>query len=326
MTSTSLLVIGGTGQISAGVVRHALSAGLAVTVVNRGSTSIRPVPAGVERLTADVRDESSLTRVLGGRRFDAVADFLTYTPDQLRLMLRVVGPLTGQYVFIGSASTYQKPPAVLPISEATPLFNPWSAYARDKIACERLLRDEHLAHRVRATVVRPSHTYDQTHVPLIGGWTVIDRMRRGEPIVLHGDGSSMWALTHADDFARAFVALLGHPDAFGEAFNIMSPELLTWNAIARCLADAAGGTLRVVHRTTRDLVRLAPQWDADLRGDRSHPALFDTTKIRAIAPDWEARVPFAEGARQIVSWHDADPARRTVDADVDALYSRLVSA
>ena len=325
MTTTSLLVIGGTGQISASVVRQALHDGLAVTVLNRGSTTIRPVPAGVEQLVADVRDEEALVATLAGRRFYAVADFLTFTPDQLASMLRTVAPLTDQYVFIGSASAYQKPPVALPISESTPLFNPWWEYSRDKIACERLLRDEHLAGRVRATVVRPSHTYDETQVPLLGGWTTVERMRRGAPIVLHGDGTSMWALTHSADFARAFVGLLGHPDAFGEAFNIMSPELLTWNTIARDLADAAGAALHVVHRTTHDLTEAVPEWTADLCGDRSHPAVFDTTKIRAIVPDWEARVPFAEGARQIVAWHDADASRRTLDPWVDDAYERLVA-
>ena len=323
MTQKSLLVIGGTGQISAACVRQASRDGWAVTVVNRGSTSVRPLPDEVEQLTADVRDEEALRSALGGRRFDSVADFLTFTPEQLASMLRVVADRTAQYVFVGSASTYQKPPAALPITEATPLFNPWSQYARDKIACERLLRDEHLAGRVRATVVRPSHTYDRTHVPLLGGWTVVDRMRRGAPVVLHGDGTSMWAMTHSDDFAPAFVGLLGRDVALGEAFTVTAPELLTWNTVARCLADAAGGSLHLVHRTTHDLVELAPEWDADLRGDRSHPALFDTTKIRAVVPDWEPRIPFAEGARQIVAWHDADPARRVVDPAVDALYDRL---
>jgi nucleoside-diphosphate-sugar epimerase len=326
MTQKSLLVIGGTGQISAACVREAARSGWAVSVLNRGSTGLRPLPDEVESIVADVRDEEALAATLQGRRFDSVADFLTFTPDQLRSMLRVVVPHADQYVFVGSASTYQKPPAALPISESAPLFNPWSPYARDKIACERLLRDEHLAGRVRATVVRPSHTYDRTHVPLLGGWTVVDRMRRGAPVVLHGDGTAMWALTHADDFARAFVPLLGAAEASGEAFNVMSSELLTWNQIARCLSDAAGGSLHVVHRTTHDLVEAAPQWDADLRGDRSHPAVFDSSKVREVAVGWEPRVPFAEGARQIVAWHDADPSRRVVDPEVDALYDRLAAS
>jgi len=325
MTQTSVLVLGGTGQISAACVRTALRAGHEVTVVNRGSTTVRPLPDGVEHVVADVRDEEALAAALGDRRFDAVADFLTFTPDDLAATLRVVGGRTGQYVFVGSASTYQKPPAALPITEATPLFNPWSRYARDKIACERLLRDEHQAGRVRATVVRPSHTYDRTHVPLLGGWTVVDRMRRGEPVVVHGDGTSLWALTHADDLADAFVPLLGDERAIGEAFGITAPELLTWNEIARCLADAAGGSLHLVHRTTRDLVEQVPAWDPELRGDRSHPAVFDTSKIRGIVPAWAPRVPFAEGARQIVAWHDADDARRVVDPEVDALYDRLAA-
>ena len=325
MTTQSLLVLGGTGQISASVVREAVRRGTRVTVLNRGATSTRPLPDEVERLVADVRDEAAFAAAVAGRRFDVVVDVLTYTPEELARTLRVVGGACDQYVFLGSASSYQKPPSALPITEATPLHNPWSAYARDKIACERLLREEHVAGRVRATVVRPSHTYDRTHVPLLGGWTVVDRMRRGEPVVLHGDGTSMWAMTWSDDFARAFVELLGHPEAIGEAYQIMAPEPLTWNHIAHCLADAAGvgDSLRVVHRTTSDIVEAVPEWDADLRGDRSHPAVFDTTKIRALVPDWAPQVAFAEGARRVVAWYDEDASRRVVDPEVDARYDRL---
>lgn len=326
MTTKSVLVIGGTGQISAACVREASARGLSVTVLNRGSTSHRVLPDGVETITADVRDEDATRRALAGRRFDSVADFLTFTPVQAEAAVRLFGTITAQYVFISSASAYQKPPQRLPIGEATPLFNPYSQYARDKIASERLLRHAHGAGRISVTCVRPSTTYDRTRVPLLGGWTVIDRLRRGLPIVLHGDGTSPWAITHSDDFARAFVGLLGSGEAVGEAFNIMSPELLTWNTIALDLADAAGVEVpHIVHRTTSDLVEAAPEWDASLRGDRSHPAIFDTSKIRAVVPDWEPRIPFAEGARQIVRWHDQDAERRTVDPRIDALYDRLIA-
>jgi nucleoside-diphosphate-sugar epimerase len=326
MTTKSLLVVGGTGQISAACVREAVAHGIAVTVLNRGATHLRRLPDEVETITADIRDPDDVERALGTRRFDSVADFLTFTVDQVRTAIRLFGDRCDQYVFISSATAYQKPPTHLPIDEGTPLFNPFSAYARDKIASERLLRDEHAAGRIRVTVVRPSQTYDRTRVPLLGGWTTIDRMRRGRPIVLHGDGTSPWAVTHSDDFATAFVTLLGAPEAIGEAFNIMSPELLTWNTIALDLADAAGvDAPSIVHRTTHELVAEAPEWDAQLRGDRSHAAVFDTTKIRTLAPEWVARIPFAEGARQIVRWHDADASRRVVDPEVDALYDRLTA-
>lgn len=326
MTTKSLLFIGGTGQISAACVREAVRHGIAVTVLNRGSTTVRRLPEGVEQLTADVRDEAAVARILGDRRFDSIADFLTFTPEQAASAVRLYGDRTDQYLFVSSASAYQKPPARLPIDESAPLFNPFWQYSRDKIGCERLLRDEHAAGRIRVTVVRPSHTYDRTQVPLLGGWTVIDRLRRGLPIVLHGDGTSPWAITHSDDFACAFLALLGAPEAIGEAFNIMSPELLTWNAIALDLADAAGVEVpHIVHRTTHDLVVEAPEWDESLRGDRSHAAIFDTTKIRSLAVGWAPRIPFAEGARQIIAWHDADAGRRVVDPDVDALLDRLTA-
>ncbi|RKR75419.1 NAD-dependent epimerase/dehydratase family protein [Frondihabitans australicus] len=326
MTTKSLLVIGGTGQISAAVVRDAVQQGVDVTVINRGATHTRETPDGVEAIIADVRDEDAVRSALGNRRFDTVADFITFTTDQLASAIRLYGDRSDQYVFISSASAYQKPPARLPITETTPLFNPFWQYSRDKIACERLLRDEHAAGRVRATVVRPSHTYDRTQVPLLGGWTLVDRLRRGLPIALHGDGTSPWALTHVDDFSPAFLALLGRDEAIGEAFNIMSPELLTWNMIALDLADAAGVEVpHIVHRTTHDIVREAPEWDEPLRGDRSHAAVFDCTKIRELAPGWEARVPFAEGARRILKWYDADASRRVIDPRVDALQSALTA-
>ncbi|ROQ37497.1 nucleoside-diphosphate-sugar epimerase [Frondihabitans sp. PhB188] len=326
MTTTSLLFIGGTGQISASCVREACANGIAVTVLNRGTTLSRELPAGVEVITADIRDEDAVRTALGDRRFDSIADFITFTPAEVSRAVRLFGDRTEQYVFISSASAYQKPPARLPIDEATPLHNPFWQYSRDKIACERLLRDEHAAGRIRVTVVRPSHTYDRTQVPLLGGWTAIDRMRRGLPIVLHGDGTSPWAITHSDDFATAFVHVLGAPEAIGEAFNIMSPELLTWNSIALDLADAAGVEVpHLVHRTTHDLVQEAPVWDEALRGDRSHAAIFDTSKIESLAPGWAPRIPFAEGARRILAWHDADASRRVVDRDVDALYDRLTA-
>lgn len=326
MTTKSLLVVGGTGQISAACVRAAVASGVSVTVLNRGVTRLRRLPDDVETISADIRDPEAVEAALDGRRFDTVADFLTFTPDQVRTAIRLFGERSDQYLFVSSATAYQKPPTHLPIDEGTPLFNPFSPYARDKIACERLLRDEHARGTVRVTVVRPSQTYDRTRVPLLGGWTTIDRMRRGRPIVLHGDGTAPWAITHADDFATAFVALLGAPEAIGEAFNIMSPELLTWNTIALDLADAAGvDAPTIVHRTTHELVAEAPEWDASLRGDRSHAAVFDTTKIRALAPDWTARIPFAEGARQIVRWHDKDQSRQVVDPEVDALYDRLTT-
>jgi nucleoside-diphosphate-sugar epimerase len=327
MTVKSLLVIGGTGQISAAVVRDAVASGIDVTVVNRGSTSIRELPDGVETVTADVRDEQAMRDALGDRRFDTVADFITFTVPQMESAIRLYGDRSDQYVFISSASAYQKPPAALPITENTPLFNPFWQYSRDKIACERLLRDEHAAGRIRATVVRPSHTYDRTQVPLMGGWTVIDRMRRGLPIALHGDGTSPWALTHVDDFSPAFLGVLGAEAAIGEAYNIMSPELLTWNMIALDLADAAGVEVpHLVHRTTHDTVQIAPDWDEPLRGDRSHAAIFDSSKILELSPGWEPRIPFAEGARRIVKWYDEDESRRVVDPEVDAIYDRLTAS
>lgn len=323
---SSVLFLGGTGTISSACVATAVERGHDVTIVTRGRSDPRVPTDGVRSLTADVRDVESLRNALHDREFDVVADFLSFHPDNVRDVLSVVEGRTGQYVFISSASAYQTPPERLPVTETTPLDNPLWEYSRHKIACEELLEQAHRDRGLPMTIVRPSHTYDRTKPPVTSGWTVVERMRRGAPVVVLGDGSSLWTITHADDFSRAFEPLLGQSAALGEAFHITGDEAPTWDQIHRTLAAAAGVEADLVHVTSDEICAAEPSLTGSLLGDKSNSMIFDNTKIRTIATGWTARIPFVEGARQIVEWHDADPARRQVDEQFDALWDRLVAA
>ena len=271
-------------------------------------------------------DPQSIREAIGDRSFDAVVDWLAFTPAQVQARTDLFRGRVGQYVFISSASAYQTPPARLPITESTPLRNPYWEYSRNKIACEDLLSSLYRQEGYPVTVVRPSHTYDQTSVPFDGGWTVIERMRRGQEIVVHGDGTSLWTLTHHRDFARDFVPLLAHPRTLGEAFHITSDDVLTWDQIAHTLAAAAGVEARIVHVPSDAIAAADPGWGAGLLGDKSHSMVFDNQKVRSLGRDAVTTTPFEEGAREIVAWHDADATRRTIDTRLDAVMSRLVES
>jgi len=319
----SILFIGGTGVISATAAERAVALGHRLTILNRGR-STRPVPEGVETLRADVRDVSAVREALAGREFDAVADFITYKPDQAKASLDLFAGHTGQYVFISSASAYQKPPTRLPIRESTPLKNPFWQYSRDKIACEVLFYEAYREQDFPLTVVRPSHTYDRTKIAMVGGWTDIHRMRTGLPVMVHGDGTSLWTLTHSRDFAKAFVGLLGRPQAVGESYTITSDEYLPWNQIYRLFARAAGvPEPELVHVASETIASHSDELGPNLLGDRSHSVVFDNTKIKSLVPDYCATIPFADGAREIVDWYDANPALQVVDQHFMDLSDRL---
>lgn len=326
MSALKALFIGGTGVISAACARVAVERGVDLWVLNRGQSTDRPLPAGVRSVRADVHDRSSVEAALGGEDFDVVVDWVAFTPDDVRRDIDVFRGRAGHYVFISSASAYQTPPARLPIVESTPLRNPAWAYSRNKIACEDLLLAAYRDEGFPATVVRPSHTYDRTAVPWHGGWTVVARMRAGKEIVVQGDGTSLWTLTHADDFARGFVPLLGSTRTHGEAFHITSDDVLTWDAIAHLLARAAGVEARIVHVPSDAIAAVEPSWGEALLGDSAHSVVFDNSKLRSVVPDFVATIPFEHGAREVVAWHDADPSRQRVDAHLDDVMDRLVAA
>jgi nucleoside-diphosphate-sugar epimerase len=325
MTARSVLFIGGTGTISAASTRRAVEAGWQVSVLNRGKSSTqRPIPSEAEIVVGDIADADGIRAVLGNRRFDVVADFLTFTPDQLSARMELFGDRTDQYVFISSASAYQTPPGRVPVVESTPLRNPYWQYSRDKIACEDILVQAYRDHGFPATIVRPSHTYDHTLLPFDGGWTVAARMLRGQEVVVHGDGTSLWTLTHTADFARAFVGLLGQPAAIGDSFHITSDEWLSWNQIFAAVASALDVEPRMVHVPSDAIAAEDPEWGAALLGDKAHSMIFDNAKVKALVPDYAAVIPYVVGAAETVAWFSADPSRQQVDAKMDATMDRLV--
>jgi nucleoside-diphosphate-sugar epimerase len=324
MTSLKVLFIGGTGIISAAAAKLAVERGIDLSILNRGQTSKRALPDGATSIHADIRDAAATREALGDKEFDVVVDFVAFTADHVRADIDLFSGRTGQYVFISSASAYQTPPRKLPITESTPLNNEFWAYSRAKIECEELLTAAHRESGFPATIVRPSHTYDRTGVPFTGGWTVVDRMRRGKEVVVHGDGTSLWVLTHTDDFARAFVPLLGNSRAVGDAFQITSDDVLTWDQIHHIVARAAGTTARIVHMPSDVFAEVNPDWGPGLVGDKTHSVIFDNSKVKSLVPDYVATIPYEQGAREIIEWHDADPARKTVDPEADAYFDRLV--
>jgi nucleoside-diphosphate-sugar epimerase len=320
--------VGGTGLISSACVAEDIARGRDVFVLNRGVTDKVPLPDGAHRLVADASDRSAVQEAIAGHRFDVAVQWVAFTPDQVNLDLDLYRDC-GQYVFISSASAYQKPPAHYLITEAgTPLDNPHWRYSRDKIACEQILRAAHRESGFPVTIIRPSLTYGLTQIPVcIGSWekpfTIVDRMRRGARIIVPGDGTSLWTLTHNTDFAKGLAGLLGNPAAIGEDFHITSDEVLTWNQIYALVGAAAGAEPNLLHVPTEALIAADSELEGTLWGDKVHSAVFDNAKLRALVPDFAATVSFAEGIRQSVAWFDADPQRREIDHQANALWDRI---
>lgn len=322
-----VLFIGGTGTISSACVRLALQRGLDVAIVNRGISDRRGLPSDVEFLSADAGDAEQMGRTLSAREFDVVVDFRAFTASEVHGRLDLLRGRTGHYVFISSATVYQKPPAQVPIVESTPLSNPGWTYAEDKIACEELLATAYRQERYPLTIVRPSHTYDERTPPLYGGWTQIERMRQGKAVVVHGDGTSLWTLTHSRDFAVGLLGLLGDARTFGHAFHITSDEVLPWNQIYETLAAAAGAPQpRLVHIASETIARADPDWGRALLGDMAYSLIFDNSKIRRFSPDFAVRTPFPQGAREVISWFDSNAARQQIDQRFDAVVETLLNA
>jgi nucleoside-diphosphate-sugar epimerase len=319
-----VLFIGGTGIISSACARLAVDHGMQLHLLNRGQ-STRPVPVGAHLLQGDIRQPDQVAQLLGDQDFDAVVDWVAFTPEHIQADLNLFRGKTGQFVFISSASAYQTPPASLPVTESTPLDNPFWEYSRNKIACEQRLVRAYRDEKFPVTIVRPSHTYDQTLLPMHGGYTMVERMRKGKPVIVHGDGTSLWVLTHNADFARGFIGLLGNSHAIGDAFQITSDEWLTWNQIYTLVAQAAGVKPKLVHVPSELIAAYDPAWGASLLGDKSNSMLFDNSKIKRVVPDFVASIPFALGARQIIRWYDADPARRQVDQAFDAILEHILA-
>ena len=323
-----ILFIGGTGTISSACAQLALARGFELTLLNRGR---QPVPPGARQIKADISDAAATAAALGNQQWDAVVDYIAFTPADVEQRIALFRGRTAQYIFISSASAYQKPPASFPITESTPMVNPFWDYSQNKIACEerllRALREENFP----ATVVRPSWTYNETRitVPVNSGknFTIVDRMRRGRPVIVPGDGTSLWTMTHNTDFAKGLVGLLGHQGAIGHAFHITSDEVLTWNQIYEAVAEAAGAPQpRLVHIASDFITACLPEFSGGLHGDKAYSAVFDNSKIKRFVPDFVATTRFRDGMARSVKWFDAEPARQEIDAEANAAWDKLITA
>jgi nucleoside-diphosphate-sugar epimerase len=277
-------------------------------------------------LQGDIRDKDATAQLLKDMTFDVVVDFVAFTPEHIETDLALFRDRTRQYIFISSASAYQTPPINWLTTESTPLRNPYWAYSRAKIACEERLTVAYRDEGFPVTIVRPSHTYDATSVPLDGKYTVLDRMRAGKKVVVHGDGTSLWTLTHHRDFAIGLVGLLGNPHALGEAIHITSDEVLTWNQIAEILASAMGVQANIVHIPSEVIAAYDAAWGAGLLGDKAHSMIFDNTKIKRLVPEYVASIPFHQGAAEIVAWYESHPAAQNVDEKLNQLIDTMIAA
>ncbi len=311
----SWLLLGGTGTISTGVMNH-LRTGHLVTCLNRGS---KPLPQGVEQIVCDVNDDAALRRALEGRHFDVVVDFLTYAPEQAEARVSQFAGRCGRYVFISTAMTYEKPPRTLFVSEKTPQDNPFSPYAQKKIRCEAIFRAAYRTQGFPLTIVRPSYTYGDTDIPFAirpngKSYTLLRRLRAGKPVVVPGDGSVFWTITHNSDFARALLGLMQNPDTLGEDFHITQDECMTWDAFTQAVAQAAGAPEpRIVHISTDDLIAEDASFRESLLGDKAQTAVFDNSKLRQYVPGFRFLMPFRDGVRRAIANLDAHPELQAVD-------------
>jgi nucleoside-diphosphate-sugar epimerase len=327
-----VLFIGGTGLISSACVDLALHRGMEVTLLNRSVSTKLPAPKGVSILQADIHTASArLADLLHGQRFDVVVDFIAYTSDDIERDLQLFKNNTRQFYFISSASAYQKPPAHYIITEDTPLINPYWQYSRDKIACEDRLMRAYREDGFPAVIIRPSLTYGVSQIPLVGAswqhpYTVIDRMKRGQKIIVPGDGTSLWVLTWNGDFAKGLIGLFGNDQATGHAFHITSDEVLTWNQIFLEAYAALGVAPNLVHIPADLIARYNAHATGSLIGDKINSAVFDNSKIKRFVPDYRCEVKWAEGVRRALAWFEADASRQTLDAEMNATWDKIIAA
>ena len=322
-----ILFIGGTGLISTACSSATVSAGHELWLLNRGRSLLPTAVAKDRVLTADATDEAQVRAGLEGREFDVVVQWVGYLPGHVEQDVRIFAA-AGQYVFISSASVYEKPPSHWLITEATPTVNPFWQYSLDKIACEEVLKRAQRESGFPATIVRPSLTYGPSQIPVvIGSWqkpyTIVDRMRRGATIIVPGDGTSIWTLTHNSDFAKGLVGLFGHPGAIGEDFHITSEESLTWNQIYALVGRAAGVEPNILHVPSDGIIASDAEEEGNLWGDKAYSTVFDNAKLRNLVPDFKATVPFSAGIQETVAWFDADPGRQEIDAAANERWDRL---
>jgi nucleoside-diphosphate-sugar epimerase len=324
-----VLYIGGTGTISASCVARSVREGAEVHILNRGlNASGRPTPDEVSVHVADVHDLNAVLDALTGHQFDCVVDFLSFDEKDAANAVRMWAGRTGQYIQISSASIYHKPVHRVPFVESTPRHNPYLPYARAKIAAENVIREAYEERQFPATIVRPSHTYDDARPPLPGDWTAWDRLVRGDEVVVPGDGTNLWTITHASDFAVGLAGLIANYQAIGEDFHITSEETPPWDEIYRAIATAAGTECRLLHLPSEliSIVASGWTWTPLFAGDLGHSAIFDNSKIKRFVPAFNPVVTWPQGVRRLAGWRADHPDSTRPDPDVDAIMDRLVRA
>ena len=324
-----VLFIGGTGIISTACSRLAVQRGHDLTLVTRGQHSAVTID-GAKTLQADIADRAAVERALQGRSFDVVVNWIAFTAADIERDLALFQGRTSQYIFISSASAYQKPSTSYLINESTPLANPHWDYSRNKIACEERLLKAYRDEQFPITIVRPSLTYGENLIPLvINSWqrsyTVVDRMIKGQKVIVPGDGTSLWVITHNTDFAKGFTGLLGHRQAIGHAFHITTDEVLTWDQLYWTVAEAVGVEPRIVHIPSDFVVACLPEMEGTLIGDKSVSVVFDNSKIKRFVPDYVATTRFSHGIRQSLAWFDAVPGRKLIDAEQNVVWNKLIA-
>jgi len=317
-----VLFIGGTGIISSAVSRLAVERGIELYHFNRGKS--HRVIEGVKNISGDIRNVEETKQVLKGYFFDVVVNWITFTPEHVQADIEIFTGKTKQYIFISSASVYEKPISKLPITEETPLINPFWQYSRDKATCEKTLMEANKTSNFPVTIVRPSHTYDNTLIPNDWGYTILDRMLKGKKIIIHGDGTSLWVLTHNTDFAVGFVGLFGKKEAIGEAFHITSDELLTWNQIYQMMADELGVPLNAVHIPSDFIAKHNPEHGAGLLGDKSHSVIFDNSKIKKLVPEFQYKIPFSVGVKEIIAWYKNNKDWQVVNEEINKSIDEII--
>jgi nucleoside-diphosphate-sugar epimerase len=321
-----VLFIGGTGNISSATSRLAVEKGIELFLLNRGMRKIKI--RGAQSLVADVHDPAATASVLKGHRFDAVVNWVAFNTEDVKRDYQLFREITDHYIFISSASVYQKPATTPFITESTPLANPyWTGYSDRKIECELYLNELYRKEGFPVTIVRPSLTYDTVFPVAIGSWddfTLVDRIRKGKKIIVHGDGTSLWTCTHSKDFAKGFVGLLGNPQTHGHAFHITSDEVLTWDQIYQTIAAAAGGQANIVHIASDFIAAMEPLQRGNLHGDKAVSAIFDNSKIKRFVPEFKAIIPLREGICQTIRWFEEDESRMVIREDTNRMIDNII--
>lgn len=322
-----ILFIGGTGNISTECAKRLFESGHEISVVSRGRN---PVPPAYRAIIADRKDLNSMRQALAGLEPQVVVNFLGYELSDVQVDATLFAQSIQQYIFISSATVYLKPPTKIPITEEGPFGNPWWDYAQKKLACEQWLLQEQRERGFPVTIVRPSHTYSQRWVPnpvSSSSYTFALRLQQGRPVFVPDSGENPWTLTASSDFALGLAGLVGHPKAIGEGFHITSDEVLTWNEIVNEIASAVGAkTPQVVPIPTDVICQIAPQIAGSVKGDKSHPGVFDNSKIKRFVPDFRATKPFRVGVRESVTWLRAHPEHQNLNPKLDQMCDDVVAA